>query len=255
MNISWNITEKDIQRVKEVMTTNENAFVKKRRERNVEKQNIVINKESIIKTMMMCLLTSQQRSGPDTKVGKFLLLEPFPITLDSLENVDNIQKGVKKILKNNRLTRFINRISSFFASNLEKIESENWAIIQELNELKDKDSKKEERDVSDRLAEKFKGFGPKQSRNFLQALGLTKYEIPIDSRITNWLNDFGFPVSLTSSPLGDKGYYHFVSDGIQELCEKAEIYPCLLDAAIFSSFDDGAWTAENSRFKKRKDEI
>ena len=197
---------------------------------------------------MMCLLTSQQRAGPNSKVGNFFLLEPFPITLHSLENVDNIQKGVKKILKSNGLTRFINRISSFFALNLEKMKNEDWTIIQELNELKGKDSKKDERGVADRLAEKFKGLGPKQSRNFLQALGLTKYEIPIDSRITNWLNDFGFPVSLTSSPLGDKGYYHFVSDGIQELCEKAEIYPCLLDAAIFSSFDDGAWTAENARF-------
>ena len=81
-----------------------------------------------------------------------------------------------------------------------------------------------------------------------QSLGLTKYEIPIDSRITNWLNNFGFPVSLTSSPLGDKGYYHFVSDGIQELCIKARIYPCLLDAAIFSSFDNGEWTDENTIF-------
>ncbi|MCK9270029.1 MAG: hypothetical protein WC271_07755 [Bacteroidales bacterium] len=101
---------------------------------------------------------------------------------------------------------------------------------------------------SDNLQVDFNGFGPKQSRNFLQALGLTKYEIPIDSRITTWLNDFGFPVTLTSSPLGDKGYYHFVSDGIQELCEKAEIYPCILDAAIFSSFDNDEWTDENTIF-------
>lgn len=114
--------------------------------------------------------------------------------------------------------------------------------------LKDIDSKEEERKIADKLNNDFNGFGPKQSRNFLQSLGLTRYEIPIDSRITNWLNDFGFPVSLTSSPLGDKGYYHFVSDGIQELCRKAEIYPCILDAAIFSSYDNGEWTDENTIF-------
>lgn len=248
MNISYNITEKDIQKVKEVVAQNENAFLKKRRERNVEKQNIVINKDSIIKTMMMCLLTSQQRSGPNSVLGQFLRLEPFPITLKSIENVDNIQNLVKETLRNHGLNRYINRISLFFASNFEKMTNENWKIIQELIELKDKSSKKEERDLSDRLTEKFKGFGPKQSRNFLQALGLTKFEIPIDSRITNWLNDFGFPVTLTSSPLGDKGYYHFVSDGIQELCQKAEIYPCLLDAAIFSSFDNEEWTDEKAIF-------
>lgn len=119
---------------------------------------------------------------------------------------------------------------------------------QELNKLKDIDSKNAERILADNLSEKFMGFGPKQSRNFLQVIGLTKYEIPIDSRITNWLNNFGFPVSLASSSLGDKGYYHFISDGIQELCIKADIYPCILDAAIFSSFDKGEWTIDNMIF-------
>jgi len=26
-------------------------------------------------------------------------------------------------------------------------------------------------------------------------------------------------------------------DGIQEVCEASEVYPCVLDAAIFASFD------------------
>lgn len=38
------------------------------------------------------------------------------------------------------------------------------------------------------------------------------------------------------------------SDGIQELCEKAGVYPCILDAAIFSSFDNNQWTDENTIF-------
>lgn len=81
------------------------------------------------------------------------------------------------------------------------------------------------------------GFGPKQSRNLLQGLGLTKYEIPIDSRITKWFNEFGFPVKLSASALSDLNYYKFVSKGLRELCDACNIYPCLLDAAIFSSFD------------------
>ena len=143
------------------------------------------------------------------------------------------------------MTRYINQISRFFATNINRIQDDNWRIIQELDNLKNIDSKTEERKLADRINDIFDGFGPKQSRNFLQSLGLTKYEIPIDSRITNWLNKFGFPVTLTSSPLGDKGYYHFVLDGIQELCIKAQIYPCLLDAAIFSSFNNDEWTEEN----------
>jgi hypothetical protein len=76
-------------------------------------------------------------------------------------------------------------------------------------------------------------------------LGLTRYEIPIDSRITRWLNAFGFPVKLTAVVLQDRNYYNFVSEGFQRLCEACEIAPCVLDAAIFASYDKDLWTEEN----------
>ncbi len=245
MKISWNINESDIQKVKKVMKENDNFFLKNRRERNIEKKNIEIDKNIIILNLMMCLLTSQQRSGPNSVVGKFLSLKPFPITSELIDESDNIELLIKLILQENGLTRYINKISAFFAENIKKIELDNWNLISKLNYLNINQSKETERELADFLNDWLKGFGPKQSRNFLQALGLTKYELPIDSRIARWLNDFGFPVSLTSSPLSDKGYYHFVSDGIQELCLKAKIYPCELDAVIFSSFDNDEWTEEN----------
>jgi len=248
MNINWVITQRDIDKVKKVVADNDNAFLRTRQLRNVEKQNIIIDKNKIIKTMIMCLLSSQQRSGPHSTVGQFLRVDPFPITYESLTKSGNLEHFIKTTFQQYGLTRYLNRICGFFNSNYTKITQNNWTLIDTLEELKKADSKQFERNISDNLANDFDGFGPKQSRNFLQALGLTKYEIPIDSRITNWLNDFGFPLTLTSSPLGDKGYYHFVSDGIQELCEKAKIYPCILDAAIFSSFDNGEWTDDNTIF-------
>jgi hypothetical protein len=248
MKIIWEITKSDIDKVKKFVSDNDNSFVKNRQLRNVEKQNIIIDKDIIIKRMIMCLLTSQQRSGPNSTVGQFLRLEPFPITYKVLNETENLEVFIRTTLQENGLTRYVNRISGFFSSNYRKITSNNWSLIGSLEELKSIDSIQFERRISDKLNNDFDGFGPKQSRNFLQALGLTKYEIPIDSRITSWLNDFGFPLTLTSSPLGDTRYYHFVSDGIQELCDKANIYPCILDAAIFSSFDNDEWTNENTIF-------
>lgn len=92
-------------------------------------------------------------------------------------------------------------------------------------------------EAADFIDDNLKGFGPKQARNLLQGLGLTKYEIPIDSRVTKWLNDFGFPVWLSAVALADREYYGFVSEGFHRLCEACGIYPCLLGAAIFSSYD------------------
>lgn len=104
--------------------------------------------------------------------------------------------------------------------------------------LKKESIKLSERDLADSVDKIFKGFGSKQARDFLQTLDLTKYEIPIDSRIMNWMKGFGFPILFSPTALQDKSFYHFVSDGIQLLCEKANIYPCVLDAAIFSSNDN-----------------
>ncbi len=245
MKISWEVSDVDIQKIRKVLAENDNAFLRSRIERNVNKLNLIIDKDTIVKTMIMCLLTSQQRSGPNSLVGKFLSQKPFPITADILDNSKNIEQFIKQILLKNELPRFINKISVQFYENFEKLKSNNWHIIEKLEYLNKNQSKENERVLADFLNGWLKGFGPKQSRNFLQALGLTIYEIPIDSRITGWLNNFGFPVSLTSSPLSDRGYYHFVSDGIQELCLKVGIYPCVLDAVIFSSFDNDEWTAEN----------
>ncbi len=83
----------------------------------------------------------------------------------------------------------------------------------------------------------FVGFGPKQSRNFWQTLGLFRYEIPIDSNITKWLNNIGFPVKLSTTGLADLDYYEFVMTGIQEICRKCNILPCIFDAAMFASFE------------------
>lgn len=36
------------------------------------------------------------------------------------------------------------------------------------------------------------------------------------------------------------------STGIQQLCTAAGAFPCILDAAIFASFDRGQWNKENT---------
>jgi hypothetical protein len=126
------------------------------------------------------------------------------------------------------------------------LESGGWEQITEhLDRLRISPTPENERLAAAFIDDNLKGFGPKQSRNLLQGLWISRYEIPIDSRITKWLNDFGFPVELSAGALQDRNDYNFVSDGIQRLCEACEIMPCVLDAAIFSSFDGGKWTKEN----------
>ena len=111
-----------------------------------------------------------------------------------------------------------------------------------LTGLEEHRGRKREREAAEYLAETFSGLGPKQSRNLLQYLGLTRYEIPIDSRVVKWLNNNGFPVRLNAAGLTDTAYYEFVLDAVQALCKAARVYPCIFDAAVFSSFDKAKWT-------------
>jgi hypothetical protein len=127
--------------------------------------------------------------------------------------------------------------------NLKWFSGPNWRILRsQLDDLESHRGFHREREVANWLTENFAGLGPKQSRNFLQALGLSRYEIPIDSRVTKWLrNDLALPISTSSEVLNNRDYYALVNDAIHELCRQAGVLPCVLDAVLFSRVDKGEW--------------
>jgi hypothetical protein len=96
---------------------------------------------------------------------------------------------------------------------------------------------KKERTVARLLQSRFIGIGPKQSRNLIQWLGLSRYEVPLDSRMANRLKKLDFPVPVAAAALSDEDYYCFVEDGLQLLMAKLNIYPCQFDACVFASFE------------------
>jgi hypothetical protein len=190
-------------------------------------------------------LTTQQRAGPNSPVNRLLTASPFPLALAKCRASEDLEPLIVKTLRKVRGLRRYNRIATEAAANLEWLESGGWrelsGLIRELPARRRRVERKAARAIDDQL----KGFGPKQARNFLQMLGLTRYEIPLDSRVTRWLKDHDFPIRLTAGGLSDPSYYEFVLDGVQALCSKARVLPCIFDACVFASFDDGAWTDDN----------
>lgn len=88
---------------------------------------------------------------------------------------------------------------------------------------------------------KLHGFGPKQSRNFWQWIGLTRFEIPIDSRVAAWVGtNLSFQIEVKK--LGNEQYYKSVMDRLRGLCDESAVLPCVLDAAIFAA-PDREWSA------------
>lgn len=237
MYIVWEINAGDTEKVINFIGQNKSLLLEDRMNRNIYRKGIVINKDEIINSLLICLLTSQQDSCQDSNIGVVVRKMPFLLNYQFLSEEDDIEGVIREILKINGLTKYFEKIPKYFASNFSYLEVTDWRLLAELEEFLKIDSTKwEERELADSIDRIFKGFGSKQARDFLQSLGLIKYEIPIDFGIMNWMKDIGFPILFSTTALRDKAFYHFISDGIQQLCQKADIYPCLLHAAAFSCY-------------------
>jgi hypothetical protein len=247
MKITWHTEPEDIEKVRAFCESHrDDPFVRRRIERNLGETEQEISEEWFWQVMVGCLLTTQQRSGPSSPVSAFFNTRPFPLRYELAVQQDDLEPHTKKVLTDFGGIRRFNKIASAVATNLDRLEAGLWSkTLETVNRLDRHSSPADEREAATFIDDHFKGFGPKQSRNLLKWLGLTKYEIPLDSRITKWLNEFGFPVRLSAGALSDQNCYNFVSDGVQELCAQSNIYPCVLDAVIFTSFDRGGWTEDS----------
>ena len=247
MKIVWQIDPEDVAKVKAFYAEHrDNPFVQERIKRNLRADKPLVTKCQFWEHLVGCLLTTQQRSGPDSPVSRFLSVSPFPLGYDICLAQQELASFSQVVLSGFGGLLYYNNISKYLSKNLTFMKEGGWeTVCEHLESVRLNSSPETERRVAEYLDDKLWGFGPKQSRNLLQVLGLSRFETPIDSRITKWLNKCGFPVRLTAQALQDVNYYNFVSDGFQRLADACGIMPCVLDAAIFSSFDGDGWTEDN----------
>lgn len=244
MRVTWHFARADIDAVRaEAKKFRRHPIVRDRYARNLKAPKPEVTRERFWRALAMALLTTQQPSGPKTAVRRLLATRPFQLAHPRLLAAED-----PRILSSTTLVAFggIRRhgvISAELAENLSLLESGEWpTVLEALHRLSKPVEPPQERQVADYLADRFAGLGPKQSRNLLQALGLTRFEVPVDRRVAKWLRTKGFPVPISAAALSDRDYYCFVLDGVQALCKAAEVYPCVLDGAVFASYDTESWT-------------
>ena len=240
MGILWQVNEQDVQRVQEIIQEYANSdLVQARRVTNLADGPPVVAQDEFWRRLVGCLLTTQQQSGPGSAVSQLIESNPFPLSLEALRNQPDVVGHVEGVLQQFGGIRRWRIIAGQVAENLGLLEAGLWGqTMEQLEALRQPwpPAREQEVQVANFIRETFTGFGPKQSRNLLQWLGLTRYEIPIDSRVAGWLGEnVSFPLPLSPMALADNEYYQVASDAINELCMQAGESPCVLDAAIFES--------------------
>ena len=245
MDLIWKIDPDDAERIRQfVRSYRSTEFVINRHDRCIRGNRRNPTLSRFWKGLVLALLTTQQRSGPGSPVHRFLKLRPFPLAYARCRDQGRLSTTVERVLRSHGGIRRVDTIAAQLTEGMAILQSTEGSQVKAI--LKGLESHRgigPERESARYLADTFTGLGPKQSRNLLQYLGLTRHEIPLDSRLIKWLNSNGFPLQLTAAGLSDPAYYEFVLDGVQALCKAAKVYPCIFDAAVFSSFDDGSWDA------------
>lgn len=238
----------------------QDPFFKRRHERNVKNPPLHFSREEFWRQMIVCICTSVQKSGPKSRVSQFVREEPFPLRLAVCLEDENLRQLAEDVLRSRGL-RFGPKLAVQIEANMGWLNDGGWATVEEqfgkLGPGAEKWTSPQQRIAAERQAARMvmgrngglAGVGPKQARNLWQCLGVTQYEIPLDSRVSNWLKalpgSFGIEASrlYTSVP-----YYEAKMSEIQALCSAAGVLPCEFDAAVFANADEEEWPEDDTVF-------
>ena len=215
-------------------------FVRERTAENVSGSVPTFDKERFWWVLLGCLLTTQQRSTTGSPVDRFLSLKAFPLTLARCNG--HVEETVLDTLTAFGCSRWPAKIARQAAANHAWLEKDGWPRMQRWFQrlagqralIPQRAHSRLEREAAHFAAINLEGIGPKQSRNLWQWLGLTRYEIPIDSRVADWINA-NLSIQVNTEKLGDNRYYEGILDYLQDICDKAGVFPCVFDAAAFDN--------------------
>jgi hypothetical protein len=242
MKCVWHVSDADVDAVKQLLASEQkHPWVQNSYRRNLRYPKAEVSQSAFWEVLVCMRLTTLAWSGEGSRIDVFQRSKPFPLSLDRVlaESASVREEWIHQTLTINMVGTHRKKIAAELSKNFVTLDGGLWAkILEGCNSLISESDICKERRVADLLQDHLLGIGPKQARNILQDLGLTRFEIPIDSRVMKWINSNNIlPLQVTSAALSDRNYYHFILDAIQELCKNCETFPCLLDASIFSSLE------------------
>ena len=167
MQLDWIVTPGDQQRIEEFVASREGDYlVQHRIRRNVEGVHDPITETTIWKSLVSCLLSTQQRSGPASAITRFQGESPFPLALERCRSESSLSSYVTACLTDYGGIRFTEKIGRELEVNLARLDGGLWESVESsILRLLVPAGPALEREVAMILRASLYGIGPKQSRN------------------------------------------------------------------------------------------
>lgn len=242
MLADWSISDRAMSQWQRLVEENwHKPLPSRRRARNVHRsEDIDLTPKAIWRVLIGCQVTTQQRSGPNAPATRFLESDSPALSLSKCRGTSDLPAMLERECREAGLRRSVT-IASNLTRTLGGLQSPGaWKeLISRLETLKSHTTIGKEREVVGYLMSgAFPGLGHKQARNCIQWLGLSRYEVPLDSRVLKRLREFGATFVPAGAAMTDEAVYLFVQCLVQQIAKALNIYPCELDACIFASFGD-----------------
>lgn len=240
MQANWTLDSHSLALWRDLVDANKNKeVVVRRRAKNIRRIDIDLSTNEIWRILVGCQVTTQQRSGPNSPASRFLRSTSPALSPHHCRQATSMAGLIEEECSAAGLRR-AKTISAHLSKIFVALEAGKWQeLLDRLLTLQKNTTSKKEREVVNYLQSgAFPGLGQKQSRNFIQWLGLSRYEIPLDSRVLKRMREFGCNFVPSGSALTDETVYLFVQDCLHQVAKALNLYPCELDACIFASFDN-----------------
>ncbi len=137
MQLSLSFEPSEIETVRTTVAKKLNdgrRLVHYRQQQNVDGLVPTIDDDALWTAHIMCLLTTQQRSGPGSSINRLLDQRPFPLALSMCRKQVDAQTYVFDLLSNAPGIRRTNRIAAAVQANLRLLERGAWKDLRHWSE-------------------------------------------------------------------------------------------------------------------------
>ena len=132
MEIRWQFSKCDISDVKELIREHsQDYFVTHRISRNLSGNRPALTPSRCWHALLMCLLTTQQRSGPDSPVQRVLTTRPFVLRLGIVKGKRQPPEFIARTLRRSGAIRRVDTIGAQAAENLPWFSGSKWRELKQ----------------------------------------------------------------------------------------------------------------------------